>query len=340
MSPAPTAPTLAERLAAAPSDSLSVADIASATDLSEATVRRLTKTEKWPDAVGIGDNGEQRFPRAACVAWMDANQATHVDVSELPGADDDRVTITEIANRTGSKRHSISPLPSLYKDSADPFPAADPLGTYNWGEVKQWLSRRSSRSGPRGTIEPPTPAEAPTTTTVLDVLTTATIERLTGRSKEAVKTLVRRPEIADLSTGKVGRSRVWPKETLLPLLWQLGYLPESGPLSAEQAAVLVELGYLPATGKPSAEQTTTLRAFGYDPKGTPEQRAWLAGPPRSATELAAHYGVTLSAISQRISRAQKAGDPVPPTLDTEDGKRYDPRAFDAFWNPPATTRTR
>jgi hypothetical protein len=336
MPAAPATATLAERLAAAPSDSLSVADIVSVTGLAESTVRRLTKQSGWPTATA-GAHGEARFPRDACATWMREHQAARIDVTELPGADSDRVTLTEIANRTGIGRGSVSPLPALYRDSADPFPAADALGTYAWGEVKQWLSRRAKRNGPRGTVEPPAPAEASSTPSpVLDVLTTGAIERLTGRSKEAVKTLVRRPEIAALSSGKVGRARVWPKETLLPLLGQLGYLPTSGPLTTEQTAVLVELGYLPAQGKPSPAQLASLRAFGYEPEGTPEQRAWLAGPARSATELAAHYGVTLSAISQRIGRAQKVGQPVPPAIDTEDGKRYDPRAFDAFWNPPPT----
>ncbi|WP_457029294.1 helix-turn-helix transcriptional regulator [Kitasatospora sp. P5_F3] len=331
------APTLAERLAGATTDSLSVADIVTTTGLSESTVRRLTKEPGWPAPDEPGDHHEQRYPREACAAWMRDNQAARIDVAELPGADSDRVTITEIANRTGAKRAAVSPLPTNYKNSADPFPTADALGTYNWGEVKQWLGRRSRRTGPRGTTEvpAPAPAEAPTTTPVLDVLTTAMIERLTGRTKEAVKTLVRRPEIADLSSGKVGRSRVWPAATLLPLLWQLGYLPASGPLTTEQTTVLVELGYLPAKGKPTLEQAATLLEFGYDPKGSVEHRAWLAGPHRTATELAKHYGVTISAISQRISRAQKAGQPVPHPADTEDGKRYDPRAFDAFWNPPA-----
>ncbi|MEY9846081.1 hypothetical protein ABH940_003166 [Streptacidiphilus sp. BW17] len=329
------APTLAERLAAAPSDSLSVADIVSATGLSESTVRRLTKDPQWPGSAVPDDQGEQRFPREACAEWMRANQATRINVEELPGADGDRVTITEIAHRTGTNRGSISPLPALYRDSNDPFPAADALGTYNWGAVKAWLSRRSGRTGPRGSTEAPVRAGAPTATPVLNVLTTAMIERLTGRGKEAVKTLVRRPEVADLSSGKVGRSRVWPAAALLPVLWRLGYLPESGPLTAEQTAVLVELGYLPAKGKPSPEQAAVLLEFGYDPKGTVEHRAWLAGPPRTATELAAHYGVTLSAISQRISRAQKAGQAVPHPIETEDGRRYDPKVFDAFWNPPA-----
>jgi hypothetical protein len=333
MPAAPAGLTLAERLDAAPSDSLSVADIVNATGLAESTVRRLTKLAGWP-AGTAGARGEARFPRDACATWMREHQAARVDVTELPGADSDRVTLTEIANRTGIGRGSVSPLPALYRDSADPFPTADALGTYAWGEVKKWLSRRAKRNGPRGSVEPPAPVEAPTTTPVLDVLTTAAIERLTGRSKEAVKTLVRRPEIAALSSGKVGRARVWPKETLLPVLGQLGYLPTSGPLTSEQTAVLIELGYLPAQGKPSAEQTAALRAFGYEPEGTAEQRAWLAGPPRSATELAAHYGVTLSAISQRIGRAQKVGQPVPPAIETQDGRRYDPRTFDAFWNPP------
>lgn len=62
--------------------------------------------------------------------------------------------------------------------------------------------------------------------------------------------------------------------------------------------------------------------------------------PRTATELAAHYGVTLSAISQRISRAQKAGQAVPHPIETEDGRRYDPKAFDAFWNPRPPSNTR
>ncbi|MFE6055377.1 helix-turn-helix transcriptional regulator [Kitasatospora sp. NPDC056446] len=325
------APTLAERLAAAPTDRLSVADIASVTGLSEQTVRRLTQDPQWPGADGTGDRGEQRFERDACAQWMRDHQAARVDVTELPGADTDRVTITDIAHRTGIPRATISPMPAKYKDSNDPFPAADVLSTYNWGEVKSWLGRRSSRTGPRGTTAVPVPAEVPTTTPVLDVLTTAMIERLTGRGKEAVKTLVRRPEIADLSSGKVGRSRVWPAAALLPVLWRLGYLPETGPLSLEQTAVLVELGYLPAKGKPTPEQAAVLLDFGYDPKGTVEHRAWLAGPLRSATELAAHYGVTISAVSRRLSRARDAGEPVPTPIDTEDGKRYDPRVFDNFW---------
>ncbi|MFF2611690.1 hypothetical protein [Kitasatospora sp. NPDC058046] len=324
--------TLAERLAAAPSDSLSVADIASATGLSEFTVRRLIKDPQWPEGTGLEDAGEQRFARDACVKWMRAHQAARVDVTELPGADTDRVTITDIADRTGIARGTLSPMRTHYKDSSDPFPVGDALGTYNWGEVKAWLSRRHRRTGPRGTVEPPVTTEKPATTPTSDVLTTAAIERLTGRGKEAVKTLVRRPEIADLSSGKVGRSRVWPAAALLPVLWRLGYLPESGPLSPEQTAVLVELGYLPETGKPSAEQAAVLRDFGYDQEGTVEHRAWLVGPVRSATELAAHYGVTLSAVSRRLKRGRETGDPLCPTpIETDEGTRYDPRAFDTFW---------
>ncbi|MEV7596872.1 hypothetical protein AB0O91_05725 [Kitasatospora sp. NPDC089797] len=325
------APTLAERLAAAPSDSLSVADIASATGLTEKTVRRLTKDPQWPASSVPEDAGEQRFARTACVQWMRDHQAARVDVTELPGADSDRVTITDIAHRTGIGRGSISPLPAKYKDSNDPFPEADVLGTYTWGEVKTWLSRRHHRSGPRGAVEPPAPVKQPTTTPTSDVLTTTAIERLTGRGKEAVKTLVRRPEIADLSSGKVGRSRVWPAAALLPVLWRLGYLPESGPLSPEQTAVLVELGYLPAKGRPTPEQAAVLLEFGYDPAGSVEHRAWLVGPVRSATELAAHYGVTLSAVSRRLSRARDAGELVPTPIETEDGTRYDPKEFDTFW---------
>ncbi|PYC82620.1 hypothetical protein C7C46_09670 [Streptomyces tateyamensis] len=328
------APTLAERLDAAPSDSLSVADIATATGLSESTVRRLAKEPGWP-ADASGDHREQRYPREAVAAWMRDNQGTRVNPEELPGADDDRVTLTEVANRTGRLRETVSRMPSTYRNSADPFPTADPLGTYSWGEVKAWLGRRSSRTGPRGTVQPPAAAAEAATQPVLDKLTTAMIERLTGKSKEAVKTLVRRPEIAELSTAKVGRLRVWSADTLLPLLWQLGYLPASGPLGTEQRAVLVELGYLPATGKPTAEQRAVLREFGYDEQGSVEHRAWLRGPHRTATELAKYYGVSISAISKRIARAQEAGQPVPHPADTEDGTRYDPRAFDAFWNPPA-----
>ncbi|MFJ8627423.1 hypothetical protein ACIRD3_31905 [Kitasatospora sp. NPDC093550] len=326
------APTLAERLDAAPSDSLSVADIATTTGLSESTVRRLAKEPGWPTEEP-GDHREQRYPREAIAAWMRDNQATRINPDELPGADDDRVTLTEIASRTGRLRATVSRMPSTYRNSADPFPAADPLGTYSWGEVKAWLGRRSSRPGPRGTVEPPAPAAEPTTQPVLDKVTTAMIERLTGKGKEAVKTLVRKPEIAALST-KVGRLRVWPADTLLPLLWQLGYLPASGALGSEQRAVLVELGYLPASGKPTAEQRAVLREFGYDEQGSVEHRAWLRGPHRTATELATYYGVSLSAISKRIARAQEAGLPVPHPVDTEDGRRYDPKVFDAFWNPP------
>ncbi|GLW58572.1 HTH domain-containing protein [Kitasatospora phosalacinea] len=325
------APTLAERLDAAPSDSLSVADIATATGLSEATVRRLAKEPGWP-AEAPGDHRQQRYPREAVATWMRDNQASRVNPEELPGTDDDRVTLTEIASRTGRLRESVSRMPSTYHNSADPFPTADPLGTYNWGEVKAWLGRRSSRTGPRGRTQPP--AAESTTPPVLDKVTTAMIERLTGKGKEAVKTLVRKPEIAALAT-KVGRLRVWPADTLLPLLWQLGYLPASGPLSGEQRAVLAELGYLPAEEKPTAEQRAALAEFGYDEQGSVEHRTWLRGPHRTATELAKYYGVSLSAISKRIARAEAAGQPVPHPIDTEDGKRYDPKTFDAFWNPPA-----
>ncbi|MDH6138531.1 putative DNA-binding transcriptional regulator AlpA [Kitasatospora sp. GP30] len=342
MPPAP-APTLAERLAAAPTDILSVADIVSVTGLSEATVRRLTKLPDWPDAGTPGANGEQRFPRDACATWMKDNQAARIDVSELPGDDDDRVTMAEISNRTGIKRNSLSAYPSLYKNSRRPFPAADSLGTRRWGDVKVWLSERAGRSGPRGTVEPSAPVEAPAAVPVVEVLTTAAIEKLTGKGKEAVKSLVRRPEIAELSSGKVGRARVWPAEALLPALWELGYLPKSGPLNDDQRAVLVDLGYLPATGKPTAEQNARLRECGYDPNGTVEHRVWLAGPLRSVTELAAYYKVTVSAITHRLGRAEDAADPdrpVPPPIDTEDGKRYDPKVFDTFWNRPATTRSK
>lgn len=330
----PPAPTLAERLDAATADSLSVADISNATGLSESTVRRLAKDPEWPGSEESGDHREERYPREAVAAWMRDNQAARIDVAELPGDDADRVTLTEVASRTGRLRETVSRMPSTYRNSADPFPTADPLGTYSWGEVKSWLGRRSIRTGPRGTVQPPAPTAEPTTQPVLDKVTTAMIERLTGKGKEAVKTLVRRPEIAALST-KVGRLRVWSADALLPLLWQLGYLPASGPLGAEPTAVLVELGYLPATGKPTAEQRAVLREFGYDEEGSVEHRAWLAGPPRSATELSRYYGVSISAISKRIARAQEAGQPVPHPIDTEDGKRYDPKVFDAFWNPPA-----
>ncbi|MFD8316159.1 hypothetical protein [Kitasatospora purpeofusca] len=339
--PHSAAPTLADRLAAVELETVSAAEIATATGLSVSTVRRLSKEPGWPGLVSTAEQREQRFPRKACVQWFRDNQASRIDVTELPGDDSDRVTITEIASRTGLKRGSVSPMPTLYENSADPFPAADALGTYSWGEVKQWLSRRSGRTGPRGTAVAPAPAEVPTAGRTLDVLTAAMIEQLTGRSKEAVKTLVRRPEIAGLSSGKVGRSRVWPAADLLPVLWRLGYLPESGPLSAEQTEVLIELGYLPAAGQEvSVEQEAVLREFGYNPRGTAEQRAWMAGPLRSATELAAYYGVTISAISHRLSRAAAAGGTVPSAIDTENGTQYDPKEFDEFWRRTSGTPTR
>ncbi|MGA5819826.1 hypothetical protein ACPC54_18440 [Kitasatospora sp. NPDC094028] len=249
--------------------------------------------------------------------------------------------MTEIANRTGRNRGSVSPMPAMYKDSVDPFPACDALGTYNWGEVKQWFGRRFRVGGPRGATEPPAPAETSSTAPVVEVLTTATIQQLTGKGTEAVKTLVRRPEIAALRSHKVGRSWVWPAAALLPVLWRLGYLPASGPLSPEQTAVLVELGYLPETGKPTPAQAAVLLEFGYEPKGTVEHRAWLAGPVRSATELAAYYGVTLSAVSRRLKSARESGDPLRPTpIEAEGGTRYDPKMFDEFWKRTSTTRYR
>jgi hypothetical protein len=339
--PHSAAPTLADRLAAVALETVSVAEIASATGLSVFTVRRLSREPGWPGSVAGVGRREQRFPREACVQWLRDNQASRIDVTELPGDDSDRVTMTGIANRTGRNRGSVSPMPAMYKDSADPFPACDALRTYNWGEVKQWLGRRFRVGGPRGATEPPAPAETSSTAPVVEVLTTATIQQLTGKGTEAVKTLVRRPEVAALSSGKVGRLRVWPAAALLPVLWSLGYLPESGPLSPESTAVLVQLGYLPAEGKPTPEQEAVLLEFGYDAEGSVEHRAWLVGPARSATELAAHYGVTLSAVSRRLKSARETGDPLRPTpIETEGGTRYDPKMFDEFWKRTSTTRYR
>ncbi|MBC3842074.1 hypothetical protein GXW82_23395 [Streptacidiphilus sp. 4-A2] len=42
------------------------------------------------------------------------------------------------------------------------------------------------------------------------------VQEETGLSREAAKSLLRRPDLAAMSTGKVGRSRVWPARHCWP----------------------------------------------------------------------------------------------------------------------------
>ncbi|MBC3842073.1 hypothetical protein GXW82_23390 [Streptacidiphilus sp. 4-A2] len=79
-----------------------------------------------------------------------------------------------------------------------------------------------------------------------------------------------------------------------------------------------------------------LKKLGYSlrtekPRLTAAEREWRSAP-RSASELAAHYGVTIGAVSHRLKRARDAEGQVPAPVDPEaEIKQYDPAEFDTFW---------
>jgi hypothetical protein len=136
-----------------------------------------------------------------------------------------------------------------------------------------------------------------------DVVDIHGIAEATGKSLKEVKVLMRRQALDAMSLPeKVGRSRVWPRREVLEALRRLD---------------------LEAAGRTPAR------------KITPEERRWLRGSPKTATELAEHYGVTVSAIMKRIERTLNSPDPdrrPPEPVDPNVRyKRYDPAEFDDFW---------
>lgn len=294
----------AERLAGLP-DEVTMQEIADARGVSKSAVQVWVKSPTWP--ASVGKRGRSiLYPNGGVATWLKDNEAEgRADVAKLGDDPDELVTLLVIAERTGLPAGTVSAYPTLYGlASADPFPGGDSLGRRRVGDVAPWLSRRSSRGGIRATTAAPAKgagqaAAAPAFSE--DEIDIKGIEAATGLSREAAKSLLRRPEIAAMSTGKVGRSRVWPRKELLAELKKLGYnVPEDKPA-----------------------------------KLTAAERQWRAGGPRSASELAAHYGVTIGAISHRIKRARdadgtrgRAPEPVDPAADH---KRYDPVEFDAFW---------
>lgn len=290
---------LADRLAGLP-DVINVKQLAEATGVSESTARNWTTLPGWPDEIETPGR-QKHYPRVGAEGWLRDNEAGRIDVSELVKDPDLLLTLPEVAKRTGLNAKTVSTYPNMYGPSAkDPFPEGDGLGRRRAGDVAAWLSRRSTRGGARATTSIPQETEqpAPTTAASEDVIDINGIAELTGRNVEAIKSLMRRPELAAMSIGKIGRSRFWPRLRLLTELTKLGYITEPREATADE-----------------------LR--------------WLSGAPQSASELAEHYGVTLSAISKRIKRAQESDDPSNrPPGPVDPGapvKRYHPREFDTFW---------
>ncbi len=295
-----TAPVpLAERLAGQPAR-VSVKMIAEATGASVSTVRNWVKQPGFAPVVAKEGRTELR-DRETVAEWLRENEAERPPA--LTGEPDEMLSVREVAERTGIPYGTVSSYPSLYgPDSKDPFPRADNLGRRQLADVAAWLGRRSVRGGPRATAEPPAAgsgqqAGSPSE----DVIRIAEIVALTGRDHEAVKSLMRRPDLAAMSK-KIGNARVWPREPLLAELRSLGYLPAVWP-----------------------QKTTAV------------QKKWLASGSKSASELAKHYGVTVGAITHRIQRARANADskrqPPAPVDPAAQILRYDPADFEVFWNP-------
>ena len=289
---------LAERLAGLP-DQVSVQQIVDATGVSLSTVRNWAASDTWPSFVEK-QGRTKLYPRTAVEAWLRDNQAAQPDVGQLDPDSDEMLTMRQISERTGRPYGSVSAYPTLYgPDHKDPFPPADAVGRRRAGDVYAWFSRRSTRGGKRATttVTPSTVTSAPV---AADVIEMHGIAGAMGKTLEEAKAIMRRPALAGMRLPeKVGRSRVWPREKLLAELRRLDLLPG-------------------AARKPTAAE-----------------RRWLAGGPRTVTEFADHYGVSVSAVMHRMERAKKDGDPARQPPEPVDPavrfKRYDPAAFDLFW---------
>ncbi|MFC1407135.1 MULTISPECIES: hypothetical protein [Streptacidiphilus] len=295
----PPAPTTA-RLDGLP-DEITAQEIAGARGVSVATVRNwMMKLPGWPDSVGKRGKA-LLYPNTAVAQVLADNEAGRIDTSGLGDDPAELVTLPTIAERTGLPQGTVSAYPALYGPASnDPFPAGDSLGRRRVGDVAAWLSRRTTLGGIRpvaaATGKSATPAASKTKITEGDIDING-IQEETGLGREAAKSLLRRPELAAMSTGKVGRNRIWPRAALLAELKKLGYNVRS-----EKPARL-----------------------------TAAERAWLSEP-RSASELAEHYSVTIGAITHRLQRAREAGAQVPESVDpTATVKKYDPAEFDGFW---------
>lgn len=357
-------PGARERLAGL-SDAASARQIADALGVSLSTVRNWMKDPGWPghtEKVGK----EKRYPTASVADFLDqgtaaahrAEDAQTADPATAPaglnGASDAMLTLPQIAARTGRNPKSVSAYPSLYgPDSADPFPPADDLGRRRERDVAAWFSRRNARTGRR--LPPTTRPAAVTAPAASDLIDVPGITALIRRDPQAVNSFVRRPEIAAASTGKVGRNRVWPRRAMLQLLREHGYLTDlagiaaATGLDAETARKVVsrpEIADL-STGRdgrkalwPRADVLAALRELGYRTNvPTAEERRWRASGPKSKTELAAHYGVTVGAITKRMERAAATGDahrqPPEPVDPAATRPTYDAESFDDFWRATA-----
>lgn len=293
--------SLAERLAGLP-DRVSIRQIAAALGVVVSTVRNWAGADTWPPCVE--KRGKELFYlRSAIETWLRENQADRPDVGALSTDPDEMLTMRQISERTGRPYGSVSAYPSLYGPThKDPFPPADGVGRRRAGDVHAWFLRRSTRGGARATTAPPAKKTRPPA--VRDIIDIHGIAEVTGKTLEEAKALMRRQALAEMRLAeKVGRSRVWPRKALLDELRRLDMLP------------------------------------GAPRKPDPAQQRWLAGDPKSATELAVHYGVSVSAIMHRMDRAKAAGNPAqqpPEPVDVEVRvKRYNPADFDAFWQASA-----
>lgn len=290
------------RLAGLP-DEVTMQDIADARGVTKSAVQNWAKSPTWPDTVGKRGRSNL-YPNVGVAAWIADHEAgRRVDVDTLGGDPNERLTLPEVAERTGLPAGTVSSYPALYgPSSSDPFPAGDSLGRRRVGDLSAWFSRRNSRGGIRSAAVPE--STTPTATAVLpaaleEEIDINGVQEATGLGREAAKSLLRRPELAAMSTGRVGRSRVWPRAALLERLRGLGY---------------------------------SIRGDKPTPPTVAERR-WLSGGPRSVSELAAHYGVTISAVSHRLKRARDNGSGrVPRAVNpTAEQPRFDPAEFDVFW---------
>lgn len=351
-----------ERLAGLP-EAASARQLSDALGVSLSTVRNWMKEPGWPEHTEkLGK--EKRYPTTSVADFLDqGTEAAHEhDDAEsaapattgLHGESDAMLTLPQIAARTGRKPGSVSAYPSLYgPGSTDPFPPGDELGRRRERDVAAWFSRRNTRTGRRlPPAEPPAPATAPPASDLIDV---PAITALVRRDAQAVNSFVRRPEIAAASTGKVGRNRVWPRRPMLQLLRDHGYLTDLAgitaatglePEAARDLASRPEIAAL-ATGRdgrktlwPREEVLAALRELGYQTNvPNAEERRWRASGPKSKTELAAHYGVTVGAITKRMDRAEATDDthrkPPAPVDPAAPRPAYDAAAFDDFWRATA-----
>jgi hypothetical protein len=348
-----------KRLAGLP-EAASARQIADALGVSISTARNWIKDPQWPEHTEkVGK--EKRYPTAAVADFLDLDATPEPGeegqenpaATAFPGLDsgsDAMLTLPQITARTGRKPGSVSAYPSLYgPDSNDPFPPADDLGRRRERDVADWFARRSSRTGRRiPPAQPPMPAAAPDVPELIDV---PGIVALVQRETEAVNSFVRRPEVAAASTGKVGRNRTWPRRPMLQMLREHHYLVDitdvaaATGLDAQAAKEVVSRPEVAAliTGRdgrsalwPREAVLAALRDLGYQTNvPSADERLWRASGPKSKTEIAAHYGVTVGAVTKRMERNAATGDPHrhPPAPVDPDAARpaFDPAAFDDFW---------